>query len=68
MKFVRREETRELIIADNGIGIPFNFDIENSSAHGFQLVTVLFERLDAKLQIIMKVWRSLDCFGHLNSV
>lgn len=51
VKFIRGEETNELIVQDNGIGMPENFDIENSSSLGLQLVTVLTEQIEAKLQI-----------------
>jgi two-component sensor histidine kinase len=50
--FVRGEESNQLIVSDNGIGLPPNFDIENSNSLGLQLVTVLSEQIEAKLQIL----------------
>jgi two-component sensor histidine kinase len=52
VKFIRGEETNQLIVSDNGIGLPPHFDIESSSTLGLQLVTVLSEQVEAKLQII----------------
>jgi two-component sensor histidine kinase len=52
VRFVRAEETNQLVVSDNGIGLPPHFDIENASSLGLQLVTVLSEQVDAKLQIV----------------
>jgi two-component sensor histidine kinase/PAS domain-containing protein len=41
----------ELIIADNGIGLPEDIDIENSETLGLQLVYNLINQLDGKLKI-----------------
>ncbi|MBX3629623.1 MAG: hypothetical protein KF908_06830 [Nitrosomonas sp.] len=41
----------QLYIADNGVGIPEDFDIENSSSLGLQLVQLLSEQISAELTI-----------------
>jgi two-component sensor histidine kinase len=43
-----------LEIKDNGIGLPPGFDIENSKTLGLQLVKVLTDQLDGKLEIESK--------------
>lgn len=41
----------KLIISDNGIGIPNNFDIENAESLGLQLVTTLINQIGGELDI-----------------
>ena len=41
----------ELIIADDGIGLPKNIDIENSETLGLQLVHNLINQIEGKLEI-----------------
>lgn len=41
----------KLIIADNGIGLPKDFDIENADSLGLQLVTTLITQVSGKLEI-----------------
>ena len=41
----------ELIIADNGIGIPEGTDLENSKTLGLQLVNSLVNQLEGKLEL-----------------
>ncbi|MGB9201864.1 PAS domain S-box protein [Methanobacterium sp.] len=41
----------ELIIADDGIGLPEDIDIENSETLGLQLIHSLINQLDGKLEI-----------------
>lgn len=41
----------KLIISDNGIGLPDNFDIENSESLGLQLVTTLITQVSGELEI-----------------
>lgn len=51
---LRKDETgqrRELVISDNGVGIPAGFSAEESSSLGLQLVTVLAEQIDAELSV-----------------
>lgn len=50
LKFKRINETEyELCIADNGIGIPKDYDIENSQSLGLQLIGMLTQNLNGKL-------------------
>ncbi len=44
----------QLYIVDNGIGIPEDFDIENASSLGLQLVHLLSEQVSAELMIQRK--------------
>lgn len=41
----------EMIIQDNGIGLPKDFDFENSSTFGLELVHILTEQLHGKIEI-----------------
>lgn len=52
VRFIRGEEVNQLIVQDNGVGLPADLDIENCNSLGLQLVTVLSEQVDAKLQIV----------------
>lgn len=40
-----------LIISDNGIGIPEDFDLENSSSLGLQLVKILVDQLRGEIEL-----------------
>jgi PAS domain S-box-containing protein len=40
-----------LIVGDNGVGLPKNFDIKNSETLGLQLVITLVEQLDGDIKI-----------------
>ena len=40
-----------LIVSDNGIGIPKDFDVKNSGTLGLQLVNILVEQLDASIEL-----------------
>ncbi len=42
----------ELVIKDNGIGLPIEFDINTTKTLGLQLVKVLVEQIDGRLEII----------------
>lgn len=44
----------KLIISDNGIGLPDNFDIENAESLGLQLVTTLTTQIGGELVISTK--------------
>jgi len=47
------EDEVEIHVADNGAGLPDNFNIKNSSTLGLQIVTALVEQqLDGKLNLI----------------
>jgi two-component sensor histidine kinase len=41
----------EIEIADNGIGLPKNFNIEESAGMGLQLVNMLIQQIDGKLKV-----------------
>ena len=41
----------KLIVSDNGIGLPDNFDIENAESLGLQLVTTLITQISGVLEI-----------------
>ena len=51
IKLKSLDEHMELTIADNGIGMPADLDIENSKTLGLQLVNNLVNQLDGKLEI-----------------
>jgi len=51
IKLKSQNEKLELIIADNGIGLPKDIDIENSETLGLQLVNNLINQLDGELEI-----------------
>lgn len=40
-----------LVISDNGIGIPYNTDIESSDTLGLQLVNILVDQLDGEIEL-----------------
>lgn len=47
----KKAHTINLIIKDNGIGIPVNFDIENNKTLGLQLVKLLVNQLNGNYKI-----------------
>jgi len=52
VQFIRGAEVNQLIVQDNGVGLPEEFDVGELSSLGLQLVSVLSEQVDAKFQII----------------
>ena len=40
-----------LTVSDNGIGIPANINPENSETLGLQLISILVDQLDGKLEL-----------------
>ena len=44
----------ELVIKDNGIGLPVEFEKMDSATLGLQLVITLAEQLDAELKVDVK--------------
>ncbi|HPS90409.1 MAG TPA: sensor histidine kinase [Methanosarcina vacuolata] len=40
-----------LIVSDNGVGIPGDFDLENPASLGMQLVNTLIDQLEGKLEL-----------------
>lgn len=52
IEFSKLEDGRlKLIVGDNGIGLPSNFDIENAESLGLQLVTTLITQITGDLNI-----------------
>ena len=47
----KSDEKMKLIISDDGIGLPKDFDIENAESLGLQLVTTLVTQVSGKLDI-----------------
>jgi two-component sensor histidine kinase len=41
-----------LLVADDGVGIPADFDLENSGSLGMQLVTTLVEQVRGELEVV----------------
>ncbi len=46
-------EENKLIIADNGVGMPKNFELRKSNSFGMQLIELLAEQLDARVSVEM---------------
>jgi two-component sensor histidine kinase len=46
-----KQDNYELIISDNGIGLPNEFDINNTKTLGLMLVNSLTEQIDGKITI-----------------
>jgi len=42
----------EITVADNGVGLPKNFDVNKTNTLGLQLVSTLTEQLDGKLSVM----------------
>ena len=47
----KKDHAIVLILKDDGIGIPVNFDIENNKTLGLQLVKLLVNQLNGKYKI-----------------
>ncbi len=48
------EKTFTLVVGDNGIGLPENFDAVDKKTLGMELIYILAEQLDSKLEITQK--------------
>jgi PAS domain S-box-containing protein len=46
VKLHRRDEGYRLIVEDNGVGLPDDFDLNNSSSLGMQLINTLTQQID----------------------
>jgi two-component sensor histidine kinase len=46
-----KQDNYELIVSDNGIGLPNEFDINNTKTLGLMLVNSLTEQIDGKITI-----------------
>lgn len=44
-------EVFELIVSDNGVGLPLNFDYKNTESLGLQLVNNLVDQLDGEIEL-----------------
>lgn len=51
IKLKKKDEKIELMIGDNGIGLPNNLDINKTDTLGLQLVLTLIDQLDADVEI-----------------
>ncbi|MEM3373421.1 MAG: histidine kinase dimerization/phosphoacceptor domain -containing protein [Candidatus Anstonellales archaeon] len=50
--FKKKEDSKlELLVSDNGVGLPESFDIEKNDSLGLKIVTSLVSQLDGKLLI-----------------
>lgn len=54
VKLKKTREGHELIISDNGVGIPKNVDYKNSNSLGLQLVMGLVDQIDGKIDCEIK--------------
>ena len=45
------ENEVELVVSDNGIGMPESLDFGNPESLGFQLVTILAEQLEGQIEL-----------------
>lgn len=61
IKVKNKVKTLYLSVADNGKGLPKNFNIENTQTLGLQLVSSLCEQLDAELKLNTKQGKG-TCF------
>lgn len=46
----QNENNCELIVEDNGIGLPEDFDIKNNDSLGFEIITALADQIDATIE------------------
>lgn len=40
-----------MTVSDNGVGIPENINLEDSGTLGFQLIAILVDQLEGKLEL-----------------
>ena len=52
VEFRKAEGGFELRVSDNGIGLPPNFDYENSDSLGIQLISALVSQIDGTMSVI----------------
>jgi len=52
----------QLILKDNGVGLPKNFCLENSASFGIQLVHGLVEQLNGKIDVEVKEGTSFEIY------
>jgi len=51
LSLTKVEDTFELIVSDNGVGLPLNFDYKNTESLGLQLVNNLVDQLDGEIKL-----------------
>jgi len=51
MQAYAKDGTMYIIISDNGVGLPAEFDLENSNSLGFQLIANLTRQLNGKIEL-----------------
>ena len=51
ISFKQKNSTLELMVSDNGVGLPKDFDVSGASGFGMRLIQVLGEKLEATLDI-----------------
>ena len=50
IQLIKKENHCELIIEDNGIGLPSEFDIHKTESLGFEIIEALAEQIEAKIE------------------
>ena len=50
-QYIQRDDGYELIVSDNGVGLPENFDYENTDSLGLQLVNNLSTQVDGTVEM-----------------
>ncbi|GAB4316982.1 MAG: hypothetical protein Kow0019_17840 [Methanobacteriaceae archaeon] len=51
VEFLSRNSYYELIVSDNGVGLPSDFDYEKSDSLGFRLINGLSDQINAKIEV-----------------
>ncbi|MDI6645157.1 MAG: hypothetical protein QME14_08885 [Methanobacteriaceae archaeon] len=51
VEFLSSNSTYELIVSDNGVGLPSDFDYERSDSLGFRLINGLSDQINAKIEV-----------------
>ncbi|MBL4594238.1 MAG: sensor histidine kinase [Flavobacteriales bacterium] len=54
IEFKSTSDNYEMLISDNGIGIPENSDVFNSNSLGLELIHSLVDQLDGEVKISSK--------------
>jgi two-component sensor histidine kinase len=52
IKVTEKKGIVEITVADNGLGLPKNFDVNKTNTLGLQLVSTLTEQLEGKLTVM----------------
>lgn len=51
VEFLTSNSNYELIVSDNGVGLPSDFDYEKSDSLGFRLINGLSDQINAKIEV-----------------